>query len=209
MGFSNPGAFARLESVEKWLIVGLGNPGTQYAHTRHNAGFDAVDAVAKKLWTRISKVSCGARIGRHKDELREFVLAKPQSFMNLSGQPVKCLADVNQIPSDHWIILYDDIDHPDGSLKLRKTGSSGGHKGVSSIINVTGKNDFYRIKIGIGRPDTKDEVVDFVLSKPEQDSLFHDTVKKAAEMALFLVENGYEMAGNRYNTPSRKEEPDK
>jgi PTH1 family peptidyl-tRNA hydrolase len=194
--------------VEKWLIIGLGNPGTKYAHTRHNAGFDAVDAVAKMLKIRISKISCNARIGRFKDDEKEFVLAKPQSFMNLSGQPVKCLADANQIPSDHWIILYDDIDHPDGTLKLRKTGSSGGHKGITSIQNVTGKNDFFRIKIGIGRPDTKDEVVDFVLSKAEPDSLFFETVKKAAEMALFLVDNGYEMAGNRYNTSTKKENGD-
>lgn len=194
--------------MEKWLIVGLGNPGEKYAHTRHNAGFDAVDCVAKLLKTRISKVSCNARIGRFKSDDFEFVLAKPQSFMNLSGQPVKCLADANQIPSFHWVILYDDIDHPDGTLKLRKTGSSGGHKGINSILNVTGKSDFYRIKIGVGRPETKDEVVDFVLSRPQQDSLFMETVRKAAEMTLFLIENGYEMAGNRYNTSSKKENGD-
>lgn len=191
--------------MEKWLIVGLGNPGTEYAHTRHNAGFDAVDAFGKMLGVRLSKTSCNSRIGRFKDDNFIFVLAKPQSFMNLSGQPVKCLADANQIPSDHWIVLYDDIDHPDGSLKLRKTGSSGGHKGINSILNVTGKSDFYRIKIGIGRPQTKDEVVDFVLSKPEKDSLFFETIKQAALMVKCLIEEGYDIAGNRYNTSSKKE----
>lgn len=191
--------------VEKWLIVGLGNPGIKYAHTRHNAGFGAVDAFGKMLGVRLSKTSCNSRIGRFKDDNFQFVLAKPQSFMNLSGQPVKCLADANQIASDHWIVLYDDIDHPDGSLKLRKTGSSGGHKGINSILNVTGKSDFYRIKIGVGRPETKDEVVDFVLSKPEKDSLFFETIKQAALMIKCLIEEGYDIAGNRYNTSSKKE----
>jgi peptidyl-tRNA hydrolase, PTH1 family len=135
-------------------------------------------------------------------------MAKPQSFMNLSGQPVKCLADVNQIPADHWIILYDDIDHPDGSLKLRKTGSSGGHKGINSILGVTGKTDFYRIKIGVGRPDTKDEVVDYVLSKPDADSLFRQTIKQAVLMIKCLIEEGYEIAGNRFNTSTKKETGD-
>ncbi len=191
--------------VEKWLIIGLGNPGTKYAHTRHNAGFDAVDAFGKMLGVRLSKTSCNARIGRFKDDNFQFVLAKPQSFMNLSGQPVKCLADANQIPSDHWIVLYDDIDHPDGTLKLRKTGSSGGHKGINSILSVTGKADFYRIKIGVGRPETRDEVVDFVLSKPEKDSLFFETIKQAALMVKCIIEEGYDIAGNRYNTSSKKE----
>lgn len=197
--------FARLNVVEKWLIVGLGNPGTEYAHTRHNAGFDSVDAFGKMLGVRLSKTSCNARIGRFKDDKFQFVLAKPQSYMNLSGQPVKCLADANQISSDHWIVLYDDIDHPEGSLKLRRTGSSGGHKGINSILNVTGKTDFYRIKIGVGRPQTKDEVVDFVLSKPEKDSPLFDAIKQAVLMVKCLIEEGYDIAGNRYNTSAKKE----
>ena len=184
--------------MEKWLIAGLGNPGLKYAHTRHNVGFDAVDALAKLLKTRISRMSCGAKITRVALEELEFVIAKPLSFMNLSGGPVNCLANANQIPSDHWIIIHDDIDLPSGALRIRKSGSNGGHKGIASIMQETGKSDFYRIKIGVGRPETKDEVVDFVLSRTKDEGL-GESIKKAAQACLFLIEEGYQAAGNKFN----------
>ena len=184
--------------MEKWLIAGLGNPGLKYAHTRHNVGFDAVDALAKLLKTRISRMSCGAKITRVALEELEFVIAKPLSFMNLSGGPVNCLANANQIPSDHWIIIHDDIDLPSGALRIRKSGSNGGHKGIASIMQETGKSDFYRIKIGVGRPETKNEVVDFVLSRTKDEGL-GESIKKAAQACLFLIEEGYQAAGNKFN----------
>ncbi|HOG70760.1 MAG TPA: aminoacyl-tRNA hydrolase [Caldisericia bacterium] len=184
--------------MEKWLIAGLGNPGLKYAHTRHNVGFDAVDALAKLLKTRISRMSCGAKITRVALEELEFVIAKPLSFMNLSGGPVNCLANANQIPSDHWIIIHDDIDLPSGALRIRKSGSNGGHKGIASIMQETGKSDFYRIKIGVGRPETKNEVVDFVLSRTKDEGL-EEAIKKAAQACLFLIEEGYQAAGNKFN----------
>jgi len=184
--------------MEKWLIVGLGNPGLKYAHTRHNVGFDAVDTLAKSLKTRISRMSCGAKIARLEFDEMKFVIAKPLSFMNLSGGPVGCLANANEVPSDHWIIIHDDIDLPSGALRIRKSGSNGGHKGIASIIKETGKSDFYRIKIGVGRPETKDEVVDFVLSRAKDDGL-REAVKKAAQACLFLIKEGYQAAGNKFN----------
>jgi len=184
--------------MEKWLIVGLGNPGLKYAHTRHNVGFDAVDTLAKSLKARISRMSCGAKIARLEFDEMKFVIAKPLSFMNLSGGPVGCLANANEVPSDHWIIIHDDIDLPSGALRIRKSGSNGGHKGIASIIKETGKSDFYRIKIGVGRPETKDEVVDFVLSRAKDDGL-REAVKKAAQACLFLIEEGYQAAGNKFN----------
>jgi len=147
-----------------------------------------VDALAKLLKTRISRMSCGAKITRVALEELEFVIAKPLSFMNLSGGPVNCLANANQIPSDHWIIIHDDIDLPSGALRIRKSGSNGGHKGIASIMQETGKSDFYRIKIGVGRPETKDEVVDL-----------GESIKKAAQACLFLIEEGYQAAGNKFN----------
>ncbi|MBP6926908.1 MAG: aminoacyl-tRNA hydrolase [Caldisericales bacterium] len=184
--------------MEKWLIVGLGNPGLKYAHTRHNVGFDAVDTLAKSLKARISRMSCGAKIARLEFDEMKFVIAKPLSFMNLSGGPVGCLANANEVPSDHWIIIHDDIDLPSGALRIRKSGSNGGHKGIASIIKETGKSDFYRIKIGVGRPETKDEVVDFVLSRAKDDGL-REAVKKAAQACLFLIKEGYQAAGNKFN----------
>jgi len=184
--------------MEKWLIVGLGNPGLKYAHTRHNVGFDAVDTLAKSLKARISRMSCGAKIARLEFDEMKFVIAKPLSFMNLSGGPVGCLANANEVPSDHWIIIHDDIDLPSGALRIRKSGSNGGHKGIASIIQETGKSDFYRIKIGVGRPETKDEVVDFVLSRTKDEGL-GEAIKKAAQACLFLIEEGYQAAGNKFN----------
>lgn len=184
--------------MEKWLIVGLGNPGLKYAHTRHNVGFDAVDALAKSLKVRISRMSCGAKIARLEFDEMKFVIAKPLSFMNLSGGPVGCLANANEVPSDHWIIVHDDIDLPSGALRIRKSGSNGGHKGIASIIKETGKSDFYRIKIGVGRPETKDEVVDFVLSRTKDEGL-GEAIKKAAQACLFLIKEGYQAAGNKFN----------
>jgi len=184
--------------MEKWLIVGLGNPGLKYAHTRHNVGFDAVDTLAKSLKARISRMSCGAKIARLEFDEMKFVIAKPLSFMNLSGGPVGCLANANEVPSDHWIIIHDDIDLPSGALRIRKSGSNGGHKGIASIIQETGKSDFYRIKIGVGRPETKDEVVDFVLSRTKDEGL-GEAIKKAAQACLFLIEEGYKAAGNKFN----------
>lgn len=195
--------------MEKWLIVGLGNPGLKYSHTRHNVGFDAVDLVAKTLKARISKTSCGAKITRVEYNEKLLVLAKPLSFMNLSGTPTNCLANANQIPSDRWIIVQDDIDLPVGALRVRKNGSSGGHKGINSIHQVTGKNDFYRIKIGVGRPETQDDVVDFVLQKArgEENQLILDAVVGAAKAALMIIDEGIEKTGNRFNyTPKNEEE---
>ncbi|HNW32615.1 MAG TPA: aminoacyl-tRNA hydrolase, partial [Caldisericia bacterium] len=156
------------------------------------------DTLAKSLKTRISRMSCGAKITRVALEELEFVIAKPLSFMNLSGRPVSCLANANEVPSDHWIIIHDDIDLPSGALRIRKSGSNGGHKGIASIIKETGKSDFYRIKIGVGRPETKDEVVDFVLSRAKDDGL-REAVKKAAQACLFLIKEGYQAAGNKFN----------
>lgn len=194
--------------MEKWLIVGLGNPGLKYSHTRHNVGFDAVDLVAKGLRSRINKTSCGAKITRVEYKEKLLVLAKPLSYMNLSGTPTNCLANANQVPSDHWIIIQDDIDLPVGALRVRKNGSSGGHKGINSIHQVTGKTDFYRIKIGVGRPETQDDVVDFVLQKArgEENQLILDAVICASRAALMLINEGIEKTGNRFNyTPKEQQ----
>lgn len=195
--------------MEKWLIIGLGNPGLKYSHTRHNVGFDAIDLVAKSLKTRINKTSCGSKITRIEYNDRLLVLAKPLSFMNLSGAPTNCLANANQITSDHWIIIQDDIDLPTGALRIRRNGSSGGHKGINSIQQVTGKKDFYRIKIGVGRPEVQDDVVDFVLQKArgEENQLILDAVFGASKAVLMLIDEGIEKTGNMYNfTPKEQKE---
>jgi len=189
------------------MVVGLGNPGLRYAHTRHNVGFDAVDSLAKLLKVRISKTSCGAKICRVNLGDILLVLAKPLSFMNLSGQPVKCLANANEIPFERWIFIHDDIDLPVGALRIRLGGSSGGQKGIKSIQELTGKTEFYRIKIGIGRPETKEDIVDHVLDRPsteERDDL-KKAIQDAAKAALIIINEGLEAAGNKFNRSKKGE----
>ncbi|HOO96534.1 MAG TPA: aminoacyl-tRNA hydrolase [Caldisericia bacterium] len=190
--------------MQKWLIVGLGNPGFSYKNTRHNVGWWVVDGLSKKLKTRLKNTSCSSKIVRidYSDE-HTFILAKPQSFMNLSGRPVKCLMDANEISYDRLIVIHDDIDLPVGALRVRRKGSSGGQKGVGSIIVEIGNESFYRVKIGIGRPneDSELDVVDYVLMKPTRDEELAviDTCNMAIDAILSLVENGFEETAHRFN----------
>ncbi len=179
----------------------MGNPGLKYVHTRHNVGFDALDLLAKSLGVRVNRTSCGAKVARAKVEELELVLAKPLSFMNLSGKPVVCLANANQVPKDRWIIIQDDIDLPPGQLRIKRNGSAGGHKGITSIHLESGQKDFYRIKIGVGRPDSQDDVVDFVLTRArgDDDQLLKEAVTKAAKAVLSIIQEGFDIACNKYN----------
>ena len=150
-----------------YLIVGLGNPTKKYEHSRHNAGFDCIDILAADLKVRISRSVCRAHTGKGYIGKEKVILAKPQTFMNLSGQAVNALMNHYRIDKDHLIVIYDDTDIDAGKLRIRKGGSAGGHNGMKDIINMIGTNEFVRIRIGIGkRPDDMD-MVDFVLGRPE------------------------------------------
>lgn len=187
--------------MEKWLIVGLGNPGLGYRNTRHNIGWKAVDRFAKMLGVRIKKTACGAKIIRTEGFGAKLILAKPLSFMNLSGKPVKCLMSANEVTPDKIIIICDDLDLPVGAIRIRKKGSSGGQKGIGSIINEIGTSDFLRIKIGIGRPDNGD-IVDYVLKNPNRDDekTLKDMVNKVSESIVTIIESGFQTAANNFNS---------
>jgi len=159
------------------LVVGLGNPTKEYQNTRHNLGFLVVERLAEdprieaKRGAHSKKVSGFIKSEKFKMEYlfaryqgKEFLLAKPMVFMNQSGRAIKKLADYYQISSRELVLIYDDIDLPFGKIRLRHSGSSGGHKGVASVIEAFSSNQFSRIKIGIGRPPTKNQVKDYVLS---------------------------------------------
>ncbi|MEZ4813475.1 MAG: aminoacyl-tRNA hydrolase [Caldisericia bacterium] len=195
--------------MEKWLVVGLGNPGLGYRNTRHNIGWKAIDRFAKSLGVRLKKTSCGAKIIRTVALGRQLLLAKPLSFMNLSGKPVKCLISANEIPRENIIVICDDIDLPVGTIRIKKKGGSGGQKGIGSIITEIGTSDFYRIKIGIGRPSDGD-VVDYVLKNPTKDDeqILKDMIKKVSDAVATLIESGFETAANTFNTSSKPKNED-
>jgi PTH1 family peptidyl-tRNA hydrolase len=174
------------------LIVGLGNPGSEYAAHRHNVGFRVVDALARTHGLAFSR-DRGARahVARGKIDGRPVILAKPQTFMNLSGQSVTRLSRKHDIPSERLLVVYDDLDLPLGRLRLRPEGSSGGHKGMQSIIDSLGTQAFPRLRIGIDRPPGRMEPADYVL-KPfgaRQKALLPAVVERAvAAVECWLIE---------------------
>jgi peptidyl-tRNA hydrolase, PTH1 family len=187
------------------LIVGLGNPGIRYAHTRHNAGFDAVDIIARREgW------SWGAHRGKTQvasgvlgvERPEKIVLAKPQTYMNDSGVAVAELVRFYKLAPPDLLVICDDLDLPLGKVRLRATGGAGGQHGMESIIRHLGINQFARIRVGVGRPmHGRDENVDFLLSRPSGDEriALDGAIERAAEAALVWVAQGAEAAMNAYN----------
>ena len=187
---------------ESWLIVGLGNPGSDYAKTRHNCGFRAIDILAQKLSCKIDKGKFQGLFGQIVYEGAKLYLLKPQTYMNLSGRSVLQLSAYFNIPPQRIIVLFDDISLPPGRLRIRADGSAGGHNGIKSIIAELGSQDFPRIKIGVGgKPDPNADLADWVLSgfsSAEEKSLAV-ALNNAADAALCIIEDGTQVAANRYN----------
>ncbi len=189
-----------------YIIVGLGNPTGRYAGTRHNVGFETIDKIAAKNGISINtskhKALCGSGfIGGTK-----VILAKPQTFMNLSGESVRALVDFYKVPAEQVLIIQDDIDLPVGFLRIREKGSAGGHNGLKSIISHLGTQDFPRIKIGIGGKPEGWDLADYVLAKySSEERKVMDEAQDAAAAAVSLIVSGdIGMAMTRYNTPKKK-----
>ncbi|MDQ7082719.1 MAG: aminoacyl-tRNA hydrolase [Aquificota bacterium] len=172
------------------LVVGLGNPGEKYSNTRHNVGFMVIDELARRLRVRERSEESLSHVYRAKLGGREIILAKPQTYMNNSGLAVLNLLEENEIRSEEMLVVYDDLDLPLGVTRLRMEGSSGGHRGMESIIKSIGTSRFPRLKIGIGRPKRKEEVVDYVLSpfSKEEEETAKAVIKKAMECVLRSIE---------------------
>jgi PTH1 family peptidyl-tRNA hydrolase len=183
-----------------YLIAGLGNPGKEYEGTRHNVGFEALDVIAGKLGATVNKVRFKGLVGEGNYCGEKILLLKPQTYMNLSGESVADAVNFYKIPLDRLIVIYDDMDLPVGKLRIRPSGSSGGHRGMESIIYQLSSEDFYRIRIGIGRPGERD-VVGHVLGKfyGEELQKIKAAVEAAAEAALTVISGGVNEAMNRFN----------
>lgn len=190
-----------------YIVVGLGNPGRQYAHTRHNAGFLAVDLLAQKHDIDIKKFAHHAMIGEGRIANEKVVLAKPETFMNASGQSVVELIQWYKIdPSDELIVLYDDIDLPVGQLRIRDKGSAGTHNGMRSIIHLTGRDDFARIRIGIGRPKEGWSLTGHVLGdfeQEERETMVH-AFENAGDAVEKIIADGIQKAQEAYNVKRNK-----
>lgn len=183
-----------------WLVVGLGNPGAKYARTRHNVGFMVLDSIADSHHL-IFKEKEGYRTAKGSISGQQVELIEPLTFMNLSGSAVGEVCRKRSIVPENIIVVHDDLDIDAGRLKIRKKGSSGGHKGIESIIQRICSRDFIRVKIGIGR-DPLIPTEKFVLSAfaPSERPLIRDAILKASEAVAFIIAEGPDRAMNRFNS---------
>ena len=185
------------------LVVGLGNPGKKYEGTRHNLGFRIIDRFARAQQVAIKKRLCDALVGEWFNEGERVLLAKPQSFMNRSGESVRSLLAHFRTTLEDLIVIYDDLDLAFGRIRIRPNGGAGGHRGVLSIMESLGEGGFCRVRIGIGRPPNGVDAVDFVLEDftlPELDQL-DEVVSRAAEAVYSLLREGAQRAMEQYNRP--------
>lgn len=201
--------FANQPPVESntYLLVGLGNPGREYRDTRHNVGFQAVDHLCASFDIKLSRLQSKALIGTGLWDGRKIVLAKPQTFMNLSGQAVASLLRFYKIPLSQLLVFHDDIDLPVGTVRIRPGGGSAGQRGLASIIQQLSTQDFPRLRIGVGRPPGQMVAADYVLqdfSKADLE-LIAVVLDRAVEAARVFVQSGLEKAMNQYNGLVQKE----
>lgn len=185
-----------------WLIVGLGNPGGNYAKTRHNVGFRTVDLLAKRLGVKIDRAKFRGLYAQSGFQGKKLILLKPQTFMNNSGLSVLEAAHYFKLPPERVVVLFDDISLDVGRLRVRAEGSAGGHNGIKSIIGGLNSQSFPRVKIGVGaKPHPDYDLADWVLSNftKEEETLLAPTLEAAAEAALLLIEQGVPAAAAKYN----------
>ncbi len=194
MLFSKPSA--------DWLIVGLGNPGRQYDRTRHNAGFRAMESLARRLGCPLDRVKFQGRMGQCTHGGQKLVLLLPQTFMNLSGNAVAEAVRFYRLPPERVLVLCDDISLEPGRLRVRGSGSAGGHNGLKSIIARLGSQDFPRVKIGVGaKPHPDYDLADWVLStfSQQEEKALAPIWDQAGEAALAVLTLGVEQAASRFN----------
>jgi peptidyl-tRNA hydrolase, PTH1 family len=183
------------------LVIGLGNPGIRYAFSRHNAGFLVVDQLALQHHISISQTMFDAHTGKGRIGDSAVLLAKPQTFMNLSGSAVGRLTDYYRIELEDLIVVHDDLDLPLATIRLKAGGGHGGHKGLISIIDHLGAADFRRVRLGIGRPERKSMVEDYVLSpfSEEETTCLPRLLHSASEAVADIISSGIQAAMERHH----------
>ena len=196
--------------IPTYLIVGLGNPGFKFEHTRHNVGFDVLTLLSQKLQTPIARARSRTLIGEALVDGCRVILAQPQTYMNLSGEAVQALMRWYRLEPSNLLVICDDIDLKQGTVRIRASGSAGTHNGMRSIVEHLGTQAFPRIRVGVGQDPDAYDLADWVLghySTAEERQIAFDAYTKAAEAVLTYVREGIAIAMNRYNT--RREKPPK
>lgn len=190
------------------MVAGLGNPGDEYAETRHNAGFKAIDELARQAGVTYWKNQAGAEVAlinindpEEEGGKRQIVLVKPQSYMNTSGGPISKLCREYKIKAEELLVIHDELDIPAGDVRVKVGGGHGGHNGLRSIHDKLGSNSYARVRVGIDHPPGRKPVADYVLQAPrgEEGEAFRAATAVAAEAALCIVDEGPLKAQNRYN----------
>lgn len=190
-----------------YIIVGLGNPGTEYENTRHNIGFKVIDALGDKYNIDVKERKSRAFVGSGYIEGQKVLLAKPQTFMNLSGESVGALCNFYKIDiSSELIVIYDDISLAPGGIRVRKKGSAGGHNGMKNIIAHAGTDNFIRVRVGIGEKPKEMDLANYVLGKFSKNEIsdIEDGIKFGADAVSLILKQGAEAAMNEYNKKSSK-----
>lgn len=185
-----------------YLLIGLGNPGREYINTRHNIGFMLIDRLTIRLDARGMKLQSNAIVITSRYEEQKIILAKPQTYMNLSGQSVQGLAHFYKIPLENLLVVHDDLDIPFGTIRIRPTGGPGGQRGMASTIEKLGTKDFPRLRLGIGRPPGRMEPKDYVLQDFSKDDMktLPEILDRATDAALTFVTEGLNKAMNKFNS---------
>ena len=184
-----------------YIIAGLGNPTREFDKTRHNVGFEAIDVLADKLGIRVTEKKHKAVYGIGMAGSEKVILSKPQTFMNLSGESIRSMADFYKVDPEHIIVICDDINLSEGQLRIRMKGSAGGHNGLKNIISHLGTQEFPRIRVGVGEKPKEMDLADYVLGRfpKEQETVMSDAYEDAAKAAMMMVEDGAEKAMNYFN----------
>ena len=190
-----------MTSESSYLLIGLGNPGREYVNTRHNIGFMLIDRLTIRLDARGMKMQSNAIVITSRYGEQKIILAKPQTYMNLSGQSVQGLAHFYKIPLENLLVAHDDLDIPFGTIRIRPTGGPGGQRGMASTIEKLGTKDFPRLRLGIGRPPGRMDPKDYVLQDFSKDDskLLPEVLDRATDAALTFVTDGLNRAMNKFN----------
>lgn len=184
-----------------YAVIGLGNPGTKYKGTRHNVGFDTIDCIAQRNNVDLNKIKFKSIYGETQIGGEKVLLVKPQTFMNRSGESVLEIYNYFKLPIENIIVIVDDIDIKFGSLRIRAKGSAGTHNGMKSIIYLLQKDNFPRVKIGVGKPEENQDLADFVLSSfsKEDRMIIDNTIEQAAKAVEKIITSGINSAMNEFN----------
>ena len=188
-------------TTDTFLIIGLGNPGREYRNNRHNIGFMLIDRLAVALNAQKVSMQSKAIVTSVLDGVRKIILAKPQTYMNLSGRSVQGLINFYKLPLDRLLIAHDDLDLPYGTIRLRPGGGPGGQKGMASTIDYLGTNQFPRLRLGIGRPPGRMDPAAYVLQdfSREDVKVLPEILDRAAQAVQSYIQDGLDIAMNRFN----------